>query len=198
MTRPRDEIAAAMHDPRVVDAEGELVDRADLSPAEVDQVVAVMNALRDWHEAAERMNAASQRYMKLNQTDMRAVRYLIAAHNQQRLVTPGALTRYLGISSASTTKLLDRLEHGDHVVRSPHPTDRRAVVVAVTDATRVAARESTGRQHARRFTVAARLSPAERDVVIGFLAALSATERAVEASADSTLPVGDGAGHDDE
>ncbi|WP_223408884.1 MarR family winged helix-turn-helix transcriptional regulator [Occultella gossypii] len=147
-----------------------------MSDTDVEQVVRVMNALRDWHEAAERMSESSRRYMRLNETDMRALRYLIAAHNQKRQVTPGAITDYLGISSASTTKLLDRLEKGGHVRRGPHPTDRRALTVSVTEATRKDARESVGRQHARRFAVAAELSAADRDVVIAFLDSLSATE----------------------
>ncbi|WP_231954990.1 MarR family winged helix-turn-helix transcriptional regulator [Occultella aeris] len=176
MKRTRDEVAAAMHDPRVGDPVGDLVDRSGMTDHDVEQVVRLMNALRNWHEAAERMSESSRRYMRLNETDMRALRYLIAAHNQKRLVTPGALTEYLGISSASTTKLLDRLEKGGHVRRGPHPTDRRALTVSVTDTTRVDARQSVGRQHARRFAVAADLPPAEREVVISFLDSLSATE----------------------
>lgn len=165
-----------MHDPRLTDPRGELVDRTGMSEEDVDQVVRVMRALRDWHEAADRMSEASRRYMQLNETDMRALRYLIAAHNQTRLVTPGALSSYLGISTASTTKLLDRLERGGHVRRSPHPTDRRALTVAVTEATRADARQSVGRQHARRFRVAAAMSSTERETVIEFLEGMTATE----------------------
>ena len=172
----RPDIAAAMMDPRVSDRDQQLVDRHGLDDHEVDQVVQVMQSLRGWHEAARRMSEASNRYMKLNATDMRALRFLIAARNQGETVTPGALTDYLGISSASTTKLLDRLERGHHVVRAPHPTDRRALAISVTDDTRAVARESVGRLHARRFAVAASFTPDERDVVIRFLDALSATE----------------------
>ncbi|WP_235825185.1 MarR family winged helix-turn-helix transcriptional regulator [Agromyces badenianii] len=172
----RHDIAAAMHDPRISDHDEQLVDRHGLDDEAVDQIVRVMQSLRGWHDAERRMSEASSRYMKLNTTDMRALRFLIAARNQREIVTPGALSEYLGISSASTTKLLDRLEHGAHVVRAPHPTDRRALAISVTDATRIVARETVGRQHARRFAAAAALAPAEREVVIRFLDALSATE----------------------
>lgn len=172
----RGRVEAAMHDPRIVDHDQELVDRAGMSDDEVEQVVAVMQALRRWHQAAERMSEASRRYMKLNQTDMRALRFLIAARNQGIVATPGALASYLGISTASTTKLLDRLEQGGHIARSPHPTDRRAVAVSVTESTRRDARETVGRQHARRFAVAAGLTAGEREVVVRFLDALAATE----------------------
>jgi DNA-binding MarR family transcriptional regulator len=171
----RHHIEAAMHDPRISDRDGELVSREGLDDADVDQVVRVMQSLRGWHTAERGMSEASSKYMKLNVTDMRALRFLIAARNQQEIATPGALAEYLGISSASTTKLLDRLERGGHVVRAPHPSDRRALAISVTDATRVVARESVGRLHARRFAVAAALTPDEREVVIRFLDALSST-----------------------
>ena len=169
------DIAAAMHDPRISDRDEQLVSREGLDDADVDQVVRVMQSLRGWHDAERTMSEASSKYMKLNVTDMRALRFLIAARNQDELATPGALSEYLGISSASTTKLLDRLERGGHVVRAPHPSDRRALAISVTDSTRVVARESVGRLHARRFAVAAALTPDEREVVIRFLDALSAT-----------------------
>src|SRR5918993_400075 len=165
-----------MHDPRISDRDEQLVSRAGMDDGEVDQVVRVMEALRGWHDAERRMSEASRRYMKLNANDMRALRFLIAARNQGELATPGALTDYLGISSASTTKLLDRLERGGHLVRAPHPSDRRALAISVTDETRAVARESVGRQHARRFAAAAALTPDEREVVIRFLDALSATD----------------------
>ena len=173
----RHDIAAAMHDPRISDHDEELVNRSGLDDEQVDQIVRVMQSLRGWHEAERRMSEASSRYMKLNPTDMRALRFLIAARNQGEIATPGAISEYLGISSASTTKLLDRLERGGHIVRAPHPSDRRALAITVTDDTRIVARESVGRLHARRFDAAAALTPDEREVVIRFLDALSATEQ---------------------
>ncbi|WP_232331533.1 MarR family winged helix-turn-helix transcriptional regulator [Agromyces laixinhei] len=170
------EIESSMLDPRVIDHDEQLVSREGLDDADVDQIVRVMQSLRAWHETDRRMAEASRRYMKLNATDMRALRFLIAARNQSKVVKPGQLAEYLGISTASTTKLLDRLERGGHLVRAPHPTDRRALVISVTDTTRIVARESVGRTHARRFAVAAALTPHERDVVIRFLEALKGTE----------------------
>ncbi len=168
-------IAAAMHDPRITDRDEALVPRAGMTDDEVADVVRVMESLQRWHDAAARMSAASERYMRLNHTDMRAIRFLIAARNQGAVATPGALAAYLGISSAATTKLLDRLERGGHVTRGAHPTDRRALALTVTEHTRHDARETVGRQHARRFAVAAALEPAEREVVVRFLDALAAT-----------------------
>ena len=166
---------AWMLDPRVIDPSQELVDRAAMDDSEVDSVVRVLAALRGWSEAEQRMSQASQKHMKLNATDMKALRFLMASRNTGAVVTPGLLAETLQISTASTTKLLDRLEQAGHIQRSPHPSDRRALMITVTETTRADARESVGRTHARRFEAAARLSPAERDVVVRFLTDLSGT-----------------------
>jgi DNA-binding MarR family transcriptional regulator len=168
-------------DPRVIDPGQELVKRAAMDDAEVDSVVSVLSALRTWREAELAMSEASQKHMKLNSTDMKALRFLMASRNAGAVVTPGLLAETLRISTASTTKLLDRLERAGHLQRLPHPTDRRALMITVTDATRTDARESVGRIHARRFQAAARLSREERDVVIRFLSDLSAIEESDEA-----------------
>src|SRR5699024_7195648 len=81
----------------------------------------------------------------------------------------------LGISSASTTKLLDRLERGGHIERRPHPHDRRALALSVTERTREAAEATIGHEHARRFRIAASLDEAEREIVARFLNALAHT-----------------------
>lgn len=165
-----------MLDPRVIDPTQELVDRTAMDDSEVDSVVRVLAALRTWSDAELRMSQASQKHMKLNATDMKALRFLMASRTTGAIVTPGMLAESLQISTASTTKMLDRLERAGHILRSPHPTDRRALMITVTDATRLEARESVGRLHARRFEAAARLSAQERDVVVRFLTDLSTVD----------------------
>ncbi|MDZ5078892.1 MarR family winged helix-turn-helix transcriptional regulator [Nesterenkonia sp. HG001] len=163
-------------DPRVMDPEGEIVSHESLDEADLDQVVRVMEALRRWRATERRMSEASRRYMKLGETDMRALRYIIAAQRNAQLATPSDLARHLGVSTASVTKLLDRLAAQDHIRRLPHPADRRSTAIEVTEETHRTARESIGRSHAGRFHAAADLTAEEREVVIRFLDALSATE----------------------
>ena len=107
--------------------------------------------------------------MALGETDMRAVHFLIVCENTGTLATPGAIAQALEISTASTTKLLDRLQRAGHVRRAPHPSDRRALVIALEPATRRSAMRTLGAQHARRVDAARRLLPEEREVVTGFL-----------------------------
>jgi DNA-binding MarR family transcriptional regulator len=165
----------SLFDPRVLDPGQEVVSLEGISAADIDQVVELLQALRLWREADERMSEASRRYMKLGDTDMRALRFIIVGQQNGTLVTPGSIAAHLGISTASTTKLLDRLAAAGHIRRLPHPSDRRSVIVEVLDETRRAARDSIGRSHARRFDVAARLTGEQRDVIIRFLRDLAAT-----------------------
>jgi DNA-binding MarR family transcriptional regulator len=167
-------ISGSLLDPRVIDPRQELVTHDDLDEKELQQVVDVLTAIRDWREAEQRLNFESRTHMKLNETDMKALRYIIASMNQGVDVTAGALADHLHVSTASTTKLLDRLERAGHIERHAHPTDRRVITIAITDETHKEVRRTVGLQHARRFEVAKSLTPAERDVVIRFLTDLSA------------------------
>src|SRR5690606_4347827 len=115
-----------IYDVDVNDPRGELVDRSGLAKEDILQISALMGALGGLRDAEQKLSEASLRYMKLNTTDMRALHFLIACENSNVVATPGAISAHLGISTASTTKLLDRLERGAHIVRSPHPSDRRA------------------------------------------------------------------------
>lgn len=163
---------ASATDVRYFAKDSDLIDPAGLSDADLDQCVRVMEGLREWHEAARRLSEASKRYMKLNESDMRAIRMIMRAQQQQQIVTPKDIAREVGISSASTTKLIDRLVAGGHLIRVPHPSDRRTTCIEVTERTSISAHDTIGRQHARRFTAAASLSRQDRDAVIRFLEAL--------------------------
>ena len=168
-SEPRDVVASRLYEVLASDPEGRLIDRAAIGPEDVQQISELMTALGSLREAEQVISEASQRYMQLGPTDMRALHYLIVASNGGHVATPGAIASHLGISSASTTKLLDRLERAGHITRAPHPSDRRALAISITSATKEAAMQTVGRQHAKRFYAAARLTREERDVVIRFL-----------------------------
>ena len=178
MTPAKDDarrISGALVDPRVIDPRQELVRHDDLSEQDLQQIIGVLTAIREWRDAEQRLNFESRSLLKLNDTDMKALRYIIASMNADVAVTAGALSEHLHISTASTTKLLDRLEKAGHVMRKPHPTDRRAVTVTITPETHREVRRTMGLQHARRFEVAKALTTPEREVVTRFLRELSAT-----------------------
>ena len=164
-----DTIAANLYNVDSSDPRSELVDRSGLSPDDIAQVGRVMYALAHLRAAEQRVSDASQAYMRLSAQDMRALHYLIVAGHRGELATPSMLAAHLQISAASTTKLLNRLEKGGHIVRHVHPQDRRAFAIEVTPETAASAKNTVGRQHAGRFAAAARLTGTEREAVIRFL-----------------------------
>ena len=158
---------------RYFSSDSDFPGRTGLSESDLEQCIRVMQSLHEWQEASRSLSEASRRYMKLNESDMRAIRLLIRAQKQNAIVTPKDIAQEVGISSASTTKLVDRLVEGGHIVRVPHPSDRRTMCIEVTDSTASSAQNTIGRQHARRLSAAASMSPAEREIVIRFLSALT-------------------------
>lgn len=167
----------SMVDPRVIDPQGEIVRYQHLADDDLDQVVQVMEALHRWHRTERAVSETSRRYMKLGDSDMRALRYAISAANNDKVVTPGALAEHLNISTASVTKMLDRLTAGGHIRRRPHPLDRRSVAIEVTEETRREARQVVGRTHSARFDVVVELSRDDRAAVIRFLNGLTETAK---------------------
>ena len=145
-----------------------------LSDQELEHISQLMSALGHLRLTERQLSEASREYMKLKETDMRAIHYLIICANSGNVATPGAMARHLGISTASTTKLLDRLQASGHITRSQHPEDRRALAIRVTPHTHQTAVETVGRQQAKRIHAAARLTSEEREVVIRFLRDMTA------------------------
>lgn len=153
----------------------ELISLADLAEHEVDEIVEVMEAMRRWRLIERQLNEASRKYMQLGENDMRAVRYIIAAQRHGVLATPSDVAKHLNITTASVSRMIDRLVEGNHIRRLPHPQDRRSTALEVTEETQAIARQSVGQNHAQRFHAVADLTSEERAAVIKFFDAFSAT-----------------------
>jgi DNA-binding MarR family transcriptional regulator len=69
----------------------------------------------------------------LHPTDLRALIALLDAARAGTPATPGWLGEHLGLNSASTTGLIDRLEKAGHVRRVRDTQDRRRVLLEVED-----------------------------------------------------------------
>lgn len=164
-----DSISKHLYEVDSSDPRSELIDRTGLPPEKIAQIGRLMKALSALREAEQAVSQASEEYMRLSAQDMRALHYLIVAKHRGELVTPGMLAAHLDVSAASITNLLNRLEQGAHIVRRVHPTDRRALAIEVTPETESSAMQTVGKQQARRFHAAARLTDEEREVVIRFL-----------------------------
>lgn len=162
-----------MLDPRRMASSADLVRQLGVSEADVEEIIDLFAALRRWHRTSQAHSEASRRYMKLGENDMRAIRYLMSVAREGTVVTSTMIAAHLGISGPSVTKLLDRLEHGGHIRREAHPTDRRALSIVVTDTTRATASATVGSDHTRRFAIAASMSHEERQAATRFLSALA-------------------------
>lgn len=129
----------------------------------------VLNALRDYRAAETAMRRRTRSSMGMNETDLLALRYLLEAQQDGREVSPKELAAKLGISSASTTTLIDRLARTGHVRRKPHPRDRRALVLEASAESDREVRQTMGDMHKRMMDVARALTPEDAAVVVGFL-----------------------------
>ncbi|MET3720127.1 MULTISPECIES: MarR family transcriptional regulator [unclassified Arthrobacter] len=136
---------------------------------QLDSSVAVLKALRDYRTAETAVRRSTRDSMGMGETDILALRYLLRVQASGGTVVPKDLSRFLGITSASTTSLIDRLVGSGHVRREAHPTDRRSVVVVPTVESDREVRVTLGSMHRRMMAVAEGLSAADARVVVEFL-----------------------------
>jgi len=134
----------------------------------------LLEALRAFRRADEAMRRRAGRDMHMNLTDLRALQHVIACEGRDEPVTPRGLAEYLEISTASTTKLLDRLVASGHLARRPHPSDRRSVTVVASDAAHAQVRERLAPVHARMLEIARAVPARSRPAVRNFLLAMAA------------------------
>ena len=81
----------------------------------------MLQAVRALSDAMDRMHGGMKGDMEMNATDLAALRMLIVREERGETVSPHQVADHLRISTASTTKLLDRLPASGHVERRPHP-----------------------------------------------------------------------------
>jgi DNA-binding MarR family transcriptional regulator len=84
------------------------------------------------------------------------------------------LSARLGVHRNVMVSLIDTLEQQGLVERKPHPADRRAFAVTLTDKARGLLPALEAQSHAMEDEVTAPLSPAERAALLGMLQRVSA------------------------
>ncbi|MFF2023698.1 MarR family winged helix-turn-helix transcriptional regulator [Streptomyces sp. NPDC058171] len=90
------------------------------------------DAVRLLREASAALTALHARFAArhgMHPTDVRALAWLLDARRAGTPVTAGLLGSRLGLNSAGTTALIDRLEQLGHVRRVPDRLDRRRVLI---------------------------------------------------------------------
>jgi DNA-binding MarR family transcriptional regulator len=147
------------------------------SAPHADEVIA---SLLDYRLAEEAMRRRTRDSMRMGTTDLQALRFLIKAQGEQRIVSGRNLADHLGMTSASVTALLDRLTKSGHVQRTPHPTNRRSNMITATPGSEEEVRQTLGAMHGRMIEAARALGPADAALVQQFLESMTAAVDSVD------------------
>ncbi|MBO8194315.1 MarR family transcriptional regulator [Streptomyces oryzae] len=103
------------------------------APEEPGPGLDVVHQLRAVTVELDLLAADFARRNGLHPTDLRALIQLLDAARSGTAVTPGRLGAALGLNSAGTTSLIDRLERLGHVRRLRDPHDGRRVLLEVDE-----------------------------------------------------------------
>lgn len=136
--------------------------------------VALLAAVRRFRSADEEMRRRLGADMRMNGTDLAALRHVIAAERAGHPLTARELAEQLRISTAATAKLITRLTGSGHMARHRHPEDRRAVLLVATERSHRELVARAGPMHEAMFEVARSVPAEAREAVIGFLDAMTA------------------------
>ena len=129
----------------------------------------VMMAARDQGVNSVLFRNATGRKLGVNATDNECLSYLTIKGQ----ATPSELARYTGLSTGSTTAMLDRLEKAGYISRKPNPNDRRGTIIVINKKwTDAAGPLVMGIQKAHK-TLLARYTDEELRVIVDFLSAFA-------------------------
>jgi MarR family transcriptional regulator, 2-MHQ and catechol-resistance regulon repressor len=134
---------------------------------------AFVSAVERWPREAENLSASAFQTLAI----LEGADEPLAAH---------VIAERLLVRSASVTSLLDTLERRGLVERHPNPTDRRKILVYVTDEARRIVNEALPVQHAVITAAVGDVSNADREQLITTLATIWAR---LEIMAEQPLPV---------
>jgi DNA-binding MarR family transcriptional regulator len=126
----------------------------------------VMMAARDQGISNVLFRNATARRLGLNVTDSECLSFLTIKGGTS---TPTEIARYTGLTSGSTTAMLDRLEKAGFIRRRPNPEDRRGTLIEVCDLWTQAAMPLMAGVQASQKALIASYSDEELMVITNFL-----------------------------
>ncbi|MGI9824849.1 MarR family winged helix-turn-helix transcriptional regulator [Agromyces sp. Marseille-Q5079] len=135
--------------------------------------VELLEAVRRHRAAESEMRRRLRADMDMGDTDVAALRWIIAEERDGRAPTSAGLSRELGVTTAATVKIVARLIAAGDLVRVPHPTDRRILLLRTLPEAHGRIRRTLGRMHERLQHVADSFDEAQRGVIIRFLDEMS-------------------------
>ncbi|MFJ3958625.1 MarR family winged helix-turn-helix transcriptional regulator [Arthrobacter sp. NPDC090010] len=149
----------------------ELINRSWAEGDREDHVLSALHLLREFTVVESGARAHLMADLKINSNDLSALRFVLDESSREA-VSPRALGAHLGITSASTTALVNRLEKAGYLRREPDPQDRRGLVLHATQAAQVILESSLQRQVSALLTAAGAFSTDELATVEKFLGAV--------------------------
>lgn len=93
---------------------------------------AVVAAMRRLNVGSDHLRSTMAASLGIGPADLRALSLVLDSGE----MTPKELAGLLDITTGSTTAMIDRLEKAALLVRHPHPTDRRSILLSLTPAGR--------------------------------------------------------------
>lgn len=133
-----------------------------------------LEALQELTDVAALVPAAVARRAALSTSELHALRHLMG-----EALGPVELARRLGVTSAASSGIVDRLVAHGHVERQPHPADGRRTVVSLTDSGRLEVIERMAPMFAALARLDSELTDTERAVVERYLSGATQAMRAL-------------------
>jgi DNA-binding MarR family transcriptional regulator len=142
------------------------------------EAMRVVRALRGYTNESELYVAAAGREAAMHRTDLTGLALVMDRAQLGETTTPGQLSAAMHLSAPATSAMLDRLERLGHVRRRPHPSDRRSVVLEMTEHARAVGEEMFGRLAAHLGPVLGSRTEEELADIATFLEQVVAATRA--------------------
>jgi len=134
-----------------------------------------LQALRDLTDVAAEVRPAIARRAGLSHSELLTLEHLMGSPS----LGPAEVARRLGVTTAASTTIVDRLAARGHVQRQPHATDRRRTEVSITPSGRQEVLTELMPMFQALEQLDAELDDDERRVVTAYLQRATAALRAV-------------------
>ena len=135
---------------------------------------ATLDALQELVDVAGAVPTAVARRAGLSTSELHSLRHLMETPR-----SPGDLARLLGVTSAASSGVVDRLVAHGHAERRPHGADGRRTEVVITDSGRREVFALLAPMFAALAALDQGLDPREREVVDRYLQGATAALRTV-------------------
>jgi DNA-binding MarR family transcriptional regulator len=125
----------------------------------------VFAAARDQGISSVLFRNAIGRKLGLNVADNECLSFLTI----KGVASPTELARYTGLTTGSTTAMLDRLEEAGFITRKPNPNDRRGILIEINKKWAETAGPLVADIQKSHHKLITSYSPTELEVIVDFL-----------------------------